>query len=213
MADPVDDGQNTEEKPNSNTPPTSGDDGQKDYKKLYEQLSKTSQASYTGLQKTLQKIQNDYEALKGTHTTVLEQFGELQKTQTTIQDNLDTVTKERDTFLPELNTLRSFKTRINILHSKFPALVSFEAKGLLPDGKPEELEAKFTAFQSELGGLAKIADEQNRAGSTPPPPGGDDGAPTSAEVFLKQAIQASADGKFDEFDKLFDQYLKASSKK
>jgi len=209
---PVDDDQNQGGTPGASGTTTPGDD-QKDYKKLYLDLDKTSKASYAGLQKTLQKVQDDYDALKSTHVGVTGQFNELQKTHTTTQETLDALSKRLEAELPELANLRSFKERINLLHSKFPGLVSFEAEGLLPTGGTvEELTAKLTAFQTKLGNLSQIADQQARDGGTPPPPGNNGDTPSSADEFLKLAITASAAGNFDEFDKQFDLYLKAGGK-
>jgi len=192
---------------------TTPDDDQKDYKKLYLSLQKTSQASYAGLQKTLQKVQTDYDALKSTHVGVTGQFNELQKTHATTQETLDALSKRLEAELPELANLRSFKERTDLLHSKFPGLVSFEAEGLLPTGGTvEELTTKLTAFQTKLGNLSQIADQQARDGGTPPPPGDNNDTPSSADEFLKLAITASAAGNFDEFDKQFDLYLKAGGK-
>jgi uncharacterized phage infection (PIP) family protein YhgE len=194
------------------TPITPGGDGQRDWKTEYEKLSKTSQSSYAGLQKTLQKVQGDYEKLKTTHAGVAEQFGLLQSTHTTVQQALDAVTAEREQFKPELDTLRTFKARTTLIHEKFPNLVKFEAKGLLPDGKPEELEAKFTAFQAELGDLNKVLEKENKSGGTPPPPAGGGETPSSAEELLKLAIAASAVNDMTGFDKYYDLYLKAKPK-
>ena len=193
---------------------TSTDDGQKNFEKLYKDLEKTSKASYAGLQKTLGKVQRDYEQLQGTHTTVSEQFSELQKTHTQTQTAFDALTQRLDAEAPELEELRKFKMRTTVLHEKFPGLVTFEADGLLPTGDtPEELETKFGAFKDKLGLLGEIAEKQAREGGTPPAPDDEETPPSSADEFLKQAMAASASGNFGEFDKLFEQYLKAGGEK
>lgn len=212
MAGTNPDGQNPD-----GTPPeggsTPGGDGQNDYKKMYEQLQRTSQASYAGLQKTLAKVQGDYETLKSTNVATLEQFGELQKTHTAIQEAHDAMAKRLEIEIPEIASLREFKTRTELIHKKFPGLISFEADGLLPTGgTPEELEAKLKIFQEKLGNLAHNAEKENGEGSTPPPPGGGDELPTSGEALMKQAIIASGQGKMDEFDRLYTEAFKAGYK-
>ena len=188
---------------------------QTDYKKLYEGLSKTSQKAYAGLQKTLQTVQDELKGFKESHSLTLTQLATLQAEHATTQSAYEAALNGLNAVKPELDELKMFKGRMSLILKDFPDLIGFEAEGLLPQGKIEELTPKLTAFRAKLGSIQDAQHKQNDEGSTPPPPGGAGGVggeqPTTADGWLALANKSSADGHFELFDKYFNEYLKMSA--
>lgn len=193
----------------------------KDLQKKYTKLETESTSSYTGLQRTLQKKDDEIkttkeslEALTGEHTDIVKNHGELNIKVETLTSTL--TEKEK-----EILQLRQTTTRQKLILAEFPALAKFEAEGLIPqadgatkeDGSIDEVKVRelFTKFQANLVGIADSSKKKWKEGEVP-----DDPNPkpllTTAEAFLAKANEAALTGKSKEYDEYYAKYLEATQK-
>ncbi len=182
-----------------------------DYKALYEALKRDLDSGgkwiamerYTGLQNVLQQSQDKVTALTSELGGFNGKLGDLTVAKTTLETEL----AQAKTSLTELSTfkqtaeqkLQGLETktkRYEVLVEKFPDLVAFEGKKLLPDAPIDQLEKVFSDFRTTLADITKTASKQMLNGASP------DGTTQSGvinqvPVEKSEQIKALGDQKMD----------------
>ena len=122
---------------------------------------------------------------------------------TTAKTRLDEVTATR-------KALQAQYERLGLVLRQFPDLAPFLGEYDKPDplltGTGDELKAKLTAFRDAMkkqGAAAAKELVQGSTGGTPP-----EQKPKSKEEFLQLAIKAQREGKLDEYDHYYSEFLK-----
>jgi hypothetical protein len=139
------------------------------------------------------KLIGEYEALKTAHATIDE---------------------EKDTYLTELETTKAQLDRVSIITHEFPQLVPLlglkPEEDALPDGTGDELRGKLKTLAEKIESIKKGAVDSNVSGASPAnPPASIKGS----EGLLHQALTAMREGRMDEYNKLYTQYIETSSPK
>ncbi len=101
--------------------------------------------------------------------------------------------------------------RLTTIATEFPDLLPFYKDGLLPEGTGDDLKTKLAAFRARLGDLGKQQAADALAGASPTAPTPQ--PPKSSSDLWEQAKKALSEGKLDEYQKLYDEYVKATPKK
>ena len=110
----------------------------------------------------------------------------------------------------EAEILKGNEARLRTVIAKFPELIPFESKGLLPDGAGDELEAKLTEFKSTLLAAGVAAVQQVASGAVAPPPVP---APVAdSKQMMLEAIAALKDGRLADYEAKSAQYVTMASK-
>jgi len=158
--------------PDSTTPGTSpAAPGTSDQQADWQKQAGEWQKRFTGLQSKYQQEQQkwvadtgklaDYEA---NLTKVTGEREALALTYKSTQEALDAAKTESEVAIANLNRLKI------LTQPEYIDLLTFETKGLLPDGDGDELKAKLTEFKNVLTATGKAAVQQVSSSAPPPPP-------------------------------------------
>ena len=178
---------------------------------------KDYEARYKGVQPKYQKALSD---LDGATLKISELQESLKKT-TGDRETLDLAVKDwqgkHDKALADLTALQAKHERMQVVVTQFPDLMPFLGStpdtDLLPIGSGEELTKKLAAFKEALSKKGADSVRDALGGGTPPAPPEKKEGDLSAQQLLSSAIQAQADGKQDEYEKLYGQYIQKLSTK
>lgn len=188
---------------------------QPDYKALYEQ----AQVKLVDAAKTAEEWRSRHTGLQGKYQQEQGKWAkdvdELFKT----KDQLQTISGEREALAVKAQTLEqqvqakvseaaqaaTKANRLTMIAGEFPALLTLEAKGLLPDGEGDTLKAKLTELNAALLGNGQKAIQEFRNGESPKPPSGV--VEGTSAAMLKQANEALKAGDQTKYDGLYDKYL------
>jgi len=153
----------------------------------------TTAAKLLEIDESSKKLAADFEALKVAHQTVDE---------------------EKDTYLTELETTKAELERVSIITHEFPQLVPLlgtkPEEDALPDGSGDELRGKLKTLAEKIESIKKGAVDANLAGASPANP---PAALKGNEALLKQALTAMHEGRMDDYNKLYTQYVESTSPK
>ncbi len=121
------------------------------------------------------------------------------------------IDEEKDTYLTELEVKNAELERLKIVTKEFPHLVPLlgetEEQDALPDGTGDELRTKLKTLSEKIESMKKGAQLENQSGASP------DNPPATikgSEALLRQAITAMHEGKMDEYNNLYAQYIEQS---
>jgi hypothetical protein len=205
--------------PNGQTQTTGND--QTDYKTQFLELSAkiangdyVAKNVYTGLQTKHEKEvlahKADVDALNAASVRV----SEFETTLKTLQGQHDEFKTKFETTNSQLAVEQTKNQRFSLIMAKFPELVSFEGKGLLPVASSmEELEQKLTTFQETIGAQRQSQRQEQLSGATPPAPGPkNNGENPTTQELLEKARVAQREGKFAEYNRYMDEYYKSLGK-
>lgn len=199
---------------NDQTPGTGND--QTDYKSLYLDLSTKVTSDYvpknvyTGLQTKHEKEvlahKADFEALNAAN----QKAASLEATLQTVQGQ---VTEFQTKFTETETALKATKSkneRLGLIMEKFPALVQFEGKGLLPAADTlEDLEGKLTQFQELHAANAKQQRIERLSGQSDHPTGKEQlNQNPTADAILAEARALQRAGKHSEYNQKMNEYYK-----
>lgn len=196
-----------------------------DYKALYESLKRDvdggkfiAMERYTGLQGVLQVAQDKVKALETDLGGVNGKLGDLTVAKTTLEQQLSALQGTlgelqtyKQTSEEKLATLEKKTGRYDVLITKFPDLVPFEQKKLLPDAPIDQLETVFGNFRSTITELTKEAGKKLVQGATPEGAGtagaaGSGNLPTDKATEIKslqdQKKEAALKGDVKQYDAL-----------
>lgn len=179
------------------------------------------EARYNGLNTTFQKEQEAHGKTKTRLTEVEKSLGDLQKTHEEINLKHTDLSKKFEEQALQLTVLGTADKRMKLLAREYPALVSFEVEGLLPETGPEDDEAKmrefFGKFAEKLGAIQTAAKKEEIAGAAPGASGSNLGpdakAKEAAQAHLKAANAAALKGDTDTYNKEFNLFLQATQPK
>jgi chromosome segregation ATPase len=181
-----------------------------DFKKLYEDTiteSRNWEKRFKGLQATYQHEHLQRKELEDKLSKIEPQLNDTLQT----LDGLQSSTEDSKTKFVELQTNHAVTQaeldRLKLIVKDFPALMPYEAEGLLPEGTGAELVEKLTKFFEMTDKERKTARKDDLEGTTPTPPDGKE--PKTTEQLLQNAQKAFAEGKIKEYDGLMDNYYAA----
>ncbi len=171
---------------------------------------------FTGLQGKLQQVTNEFDATKLKLGDLDEKHTKLTGDFEVKRAELDTLTAKHAQATADSAALQAKYERLQTVMLKFPDLLPFMSDGkdspdLLPTGKGEDLEKSLTAFREVIKKQGAATAKELVQGST----SGAGGAGTSAatkqtkEDLLRLAIKAQREGKLDEYDHYYGEFLKA----
>lgn len=175
-----------------------------DYKAMYETLKREvdggkyiAMERYTGLQGVLQTAQDKAKSLEEQLNQTNGKLGDLTTAKSTLetqlatlQTNLGELTTFKTTAEQELAQKTSKLQRYDVLVTKFPDLVPFEGRKLLPDAPVDQLEKVFGDFRATIQDLTKEAGKKMLQGASPE--GGAGGTGTSPNLPSDKAEQVKA---------------------
>ena len=181
-----------------------------DYKSQYETALKAGDKATRAHQSALEQINTEKQAHDSTKASLMNLMAE--------NANLKATAGLKEVTLAELQgrvaTLEPFQTkaaRLSVIMDEFPQLAPFEKDGLLPQGSTvEEMRASFTKFSEKFNTLAKANGQDFVAGGKPdktPVSTEPKTSVTSAQDYLRLAIQAQAVGNMKEYDVQYSKFL------
>jgi SMC interacting uncharacterized protein involved in chromosome segregation len=166
---------------------------------------------FTGLQG---KYQSELQKWQAENTKLFDVTEQLSK----LNGERDSLATQFDAFKVKHGELESAKGvleeqygRLRTIATEFPDLLVFEKDSLLPDGTGDELKKKLEAFRGKLKDLGQAQAVQAITGASPTAPTPQ--APKSSLDLWNQAKQALAEGRIDEYHKLYDEYIKLPGEK
>jgi len=164
---------------------------------------------FTGLQPLYQKEQSNNEALKAAKFDLDQKLTSVTGENEARKLELKKVQDGNAAILAELESLKAVNSRMQMIVTEFPSLVEYETKGLLPSGQGDEFKAKLATFASLMKAQGTAAAREIVAGSTPPAPVS--GGVRIAKDILSEATAALRSGNLDQYNSLYDEYLKAKA--
>lgn len=195
-----------------------------DYKALYETLKRDvdggkyiAMERYTGLQGVLQTAQDKAKSLEEQLNQTSGKLGDLTTVKSTLetqlaalQTNLGELTTFKTTAEQELAQKNSKLQRFEVLVTKFPDLVPFEGKKLLPDAPVDQLEKVFGDFRTTIQELTKDAGKKMLQGASPEGGAGNAGSAGNlpsdkaeqVKALMTQKREAALKGDVKLYDKL-----------
>lgn len=179
---------------------------QPDYRAMYEQALKDAEdykKRFTGLQGTYSREQQKWQA----DAVRLKELDEAMRSLDTERTTLKALLAD---IQPKHESLQSQYDRLHIIATEFPSLLEFEKDGLLPGGTGDELRTKLSAFQNKLKTNEVAAVKSTMSGTAPATPKSE-GQQTPKDL-LNQAVAAMRQGKMDEYNSLYSQYLIETNK-
>jgi len=196
------------------TEPAAGTAGnQPDYKSLYEQMQKDAQAwkqRFTGLQGKYQQEQARWADDASHLVDVQSQLDELSGIREQLEVTVSTLNEQLDTARTEGVVAQEELERVRLVTTEFPQLVPFLQDDLLPDGAGDELREKLKTMSTRIDSIkeSRVAEHVEGASPSSKPAA----SPIdSAQSLLQQASAAMREGKLDDYQSLYDQYLKTSA--
>lgn len=172
---------------------------------------KEFKARHAGLQGKYQQMTNEYDKFKLQHGDLEEQHTKLTGDFEARSVELTSLKTRYDEATAGSKALQAKYDRLQMVVTQFPDLASFlgadDKTDLLPTGTGDELKAKLTAFRDAMkkqGAAAAKELVQGATGGTP-----SEQKPKSKEEFLQLAIKAQREGKLDEYDHYYNEFLKA----
>lgn len=175
------------------------------------------QKRHGGLQATFQKEQEARTSLAKEFETLKEQFASTSK-------GFDAVNTEKQTLAAQVaerdgmvKQLEAGLKRKSLIMEKFPQLIPFDAKRLLPEADPDKLEEVLTSFVESLNSLETMAKAHHQQGAVPPAPPPQSDQQPSLESLKKLMFEASlSNGALKDgttLDQLTNKYVELSKKK
>lgn len=196
---------------------------QPNYKALLEALLPEYDALASDLDKvsqTAEEFKSRHSGLQGKYQQEQEKWVKDTDAAISMRDQLAKLSGEREALVIERDTLKTTAEkaaaavteaaakadRLTLIARDYPALLPFEADGLLPAGTGDDFKAKIAKFNEKLAGKGTEAVTEFRKGETPPPPAGV--TPNTSAALFKQANDALREGKpMADYDRLYDQGL------
>jgi hypothetical protein len=175
---------------------------------------KEYKARHSGLQGKYQQMTTEYDKFKLQHGDLEEKFTKLNGDFEARGIELTGLKTKYDEATTTGKALQAKYDRLQLVVTQFPDLASFlgadDKTDLLPTGTGDELKAKLAAFRDAMKKQGAAAAKELVQGST----GGTGGTPAeqkpkSKEEFLQLAIKAQREGKLDEYDHYYNEFLKA----
>lgn len=197
--------------------------GQPDVKALQAEITRLSgevnrltldaqewRSRHGGLQGKYQQEQEKWQGDATKITTLEATLQALRGEKEGLDVTLKSLTEAKTAAEQEAAKVRGRVERFELLAGEFPHLLQFEAKGLLPEGRGDELKTKLNTFSEQLKQLGVEALKNFQAGATPPPP---TAPPANSPDALKAAaFKASREGNESEYNRLMDEYYQALPK-
>lgn len=188
---------------------------QQDYKALYEK----AQADIQAAQQAATEYKQRHSGLQGRYQQEQEKWSLATDKVIGFEAQLKTLMGEKEALLLERDTLTKTAAeksaeatkasakaeRLNLIAEKHPELLSLEAKGALPEGTGDDFVAKLALLSQAITGKGSQAVTDFRKGETPPPPR--EAVTGTSVAMLHQANSAAKQGKLDEYNRLYDQYI------
>ncbi|CAG0936812.1 hypothetical protein TFLX_05704 [Thermoflexales bacterium] len=172
---------------------------------------KEYKARFNGLQGKVQQLTNEHDGLKLKHGDLEEKHTKLTGEFEARGIELTNLTKKHDEATTSSKALQAKYERLQTVVTQFPDLAPFlgkdEASDLLPTGTGDELKTKLAAFREAMKQQGLSAAKDLIQGSTDG--GATEQKPKAKEELLQLAIKAQRDGKMDEYDHYYSEYLKA----
>jgi hypothetical protein len=190
----------------SNQPAVDWDSDKNPYKEY--------KARHSGLQGKYQQMTTEYDKFKLQHGDLEEQHKKLTGDFEARGIELTTAKTRLDEATAGSKALQAQYERLGVVLRQFPDLAPFlgadDKTDLLPTGTGDELKAKLTAFRDAMKKQGAAAAKELVQGST----GGTGGTPPeqkpkSKEEYLQLAIKAQREGKLDEYDHYYNEFLKS----
>jgi len=216
---PEDDAGNNVQDPTDDNTNNGGGAGPSDDQPTQEELNKALE-QVTALQQDLKAAQEDatlykkrFSGLQGTyqrdkakwHTAddTIKEFEERAGLWEDERSKLTARVEELETSQVELDVTKASLERLQIIATEFPALLSLESDGLLPDAVGDDLREKLESMSEHLVKTGKKAIEQNLEGSVPRIKGED---PSTIEELERARVAAFKKGDMEEYDRLSNEY-------
>ncbi len=192
--------------------------GQPDLAQLLKD-NETWKSRFTGMQGKYQQTHDQLIAAQGRVADLEGQLAALNGDKDALGAEFDKTTGELGTLKTKVADLEAQHGRLKLIATDYPDLLPFEAQGILPAGIGDELKGKLTAFKAALDarGQAAQAQAQSQQAQTqmqqstmpsPPPPAGS----KDAKTLLSEAMAMARQGKMDEYNKLYSDYLALTTK-
>jgi hypothetical protein len=159
------------------------------YQQEQEKWAQTA-AKLLEVDESSKKVVGEFEALKVEHSKTAE---------------------EKDTYFTELELKKAELERVSIVTKEFPQLVPLLQDDVLPDGTGDELRGKLKILAERIESIKKGEFATNLAGASPESP--PQGIPKGIDAIRLQMMTAMREGRMDDYNKFYAQYVEQSSPK
>ena len=159
------------------------------YQQEQEKWAQTA-AKLLEVDESSKKVVGEFEALKVEHSKTAE---------------------EKDTYFTELELKKAELERVSIVTKEFPQLVPLLQDDVLPDGTGDELRGKLKILAERIESIKKGEFATNLAGASPASP--PQGLPKGTDAIKLQMMTAMREGRMDDYNKFYAQYVEQSSPK
>lgn len=187
-------------------------DWQQKYVELSQQITDGKYVSHKSYATLQQKLQEANDA----RTPLMDEVATTKATVETLRSQVEELTTSKTTLEASLNEAKALTEaqqakidRTNYIIADYPHLLSFEAKGLLPDATPEKLPEVLKNFAELLGAQETAAKEEFSTGHTDPPTGKDELKKRTTEVIQREMNAAMMAGKLPEYENLRREYFES----
>lgn len=159
-----------------------------------EKQYKGLQTTYNALHESNKALLSEKESWMEEKTTLQNQMEQFEANQGNFKAQFDELSGKYETLESENVKLKQQGKRNELITSEFPELLSFEAKGLLPefDGDEEAFKGKLATFKETLTANATQAKQEDNSGAGPDSTDGDNSAP-NRDVVLQEMMRIAGD--------------------